>query len=97
MFWRPIPTFEPAPESMLPSMEMVGIQRRALADAVAAGDLGPGADSDEALYVVSIFVSGIVGQAIANEPGLAWGEGRFTPLLPKLIRSLAALYPPVPA
>jgi len=94
MFWRPIPTFEPAADSMAPSVEMVGLQRRALADAVAAGQLGPGADSDEALFVLSVIISGILGQAIANEPGLAWGEGRFTPLLPKMVRTLVALYPP---
>jgi AcrR family transcriptional regulator len=94
MFWRPIPTFEPAAESMAPSVEMIGLQRQALADAVAAGQLGPGADSDEALYVLSVFVSGITGQAMANEPELAWGDGRFTPLLPKLIEALVALYPP---
>ncbi len=96
MFWRPVPSFEPAAESMAPSVEMVGLQRQALADAVAAGQLGPGADSEEALWVVSIFISGIVGQAMANEPGLPWGKGRFTPLLPKLVGALVALYPPDP-
>ena len=53
----------------------------------------PGADSDEAVFVASIFVSGVIGQAIANEPGLPWGEGRFSPLFPKLLGTLAALYP----
>lgn len=97
LFWRPVPTFEPSAESMTPSAEMVHLQRRALADAVAAGQLGPGADSDEALYLVSIIVSGVIGQALANEPHLGWGEGRFTPLLPKLLDVLVALYPPRPA
>ena len=97
LFWRPVPSFEPTPEAMAPSVEMVGLQRQALADAVAAGQLGPGADSDEALYVTSVFVSGVVGQAMANEPGLPWGEGRFSPLLPKLLGLLATLYPPEPA
>jgi AcrR family transcriptional regulator len=96
MFWRPIPSFEPAADSMVPSVEMIRLQRRALADAVAAGQLGAGADSDEAVYVLSILISGIIGQAIANEPALAWGKGRFSPLLPKLIGSLVALYPPAP-
>lgn len=67
-----------------------------LVKTVAAGQLGPGAKSAEALWVVSVFISGIVGQAIANEPGLAWGKGRFTPLLPKLMALLVALYPPDP-
>ena len=97
LFWRPVPSFEPTPEAMEPSVEMVRLQRQALADTAAARQLGPGADSDEALWVTSVLVSGVVGQAFANEPGLPWGEGRFSPLLPKLLGTLAALYPPKPA
>jgi len=97
LFWRPVPSFEPTAEAMASSVEMVGLQRQALADAVAAGQLGPGADSDEALFVTSIIVSGAIGQAMANEPGLPWGKGRFSPLLPKLLGTLSALYPPKPA
>jgi hypothetical protein len=97
LFWRPVPRFEASAESMAPSIEMVQLQRHALADAVAAGQLGAGADSDEAVFLVSILVSGAIGQAIANEPDLPWGKGRFTPLLPKLIQVLPALYPPTVA
>jgi AcrR family transcriptional regulator len=96
LFWRPVPTFEPTPQAMAASIEMVRLQRQALADATAAGQLGRSADSDEALYLTSVFVSGVVGQAMANEPGLPWGEGRFSPLLPKLLGTLASLYPPKP-
>jgi len=96
LFWRPVPSFEPSPEAMAPSFEMVRIQRQALADAAAGNQLGPGADSDEALFVTSVFVSGVIGQAMANEPGVPWGEGIFSPLLPKLVGLLAALYPPKP-
>ena len=94
MFWRPVPSFEPTREAMAPSVEMVRLQRQALSDAVAAGQLGAGADSDEALLLVSIFVSGLVGQAIANEPGVPWGQGRFSPLFPKLLGTLTTLYAP---
>jgi AcrR family transcriptional regulator len=97
LFWRPVPSFEPTAEAMAPSIEMVRLQRQALADAAAANQLGPGADSDEALFVTSVLVSGVIGQAMANEPGVPWGEGRFSPLLPKLLGTLAALYPPKPA
>ena len=96
LFWRPVPSFEPTPEAMAPSVEMVRLQRQALADVSAAGQLGPGADSDEALWVTSVLVSGVIGQAMANEPGVPWGEGRFSPLLSKLLGTLAALYPPKP-
>ena len=94
LFWRPVPSFEPSPEAMAPSVEMVRLQRQALAAAAAMGQLGPGADSDEALWLTSVLVSGVVGQAMANEPGTPWGEGRFSPLLPKLLSMLPTLYPP---
>ena len=96
MFWRPVPSFEPSPQAFAPSVEMVGLQRQALADAAARAQLGPGADSDEALWATSVLVSGVIGQSLANEPGVAWGEGRFSPLLPKLLGTLTALYPPGP-
>jgi AcrR family transcriptional regulator len=94
LFWRPVPRFEPSADSMAPSIEMVEMQRQALADAVAARQLGQAATSEQAVHVVSVFVSGVIGQALANEPSLPWGTGRFTPLLPKLINVLPALYPP---
>ena len=34
LFWRPVPSFEPSPEAMAPSQEMVDMQRAAFADAV---------------------------------------------------------------
>lgn len=96
MFWRPVPSFEPAPESMVPAAEMVNIYRHALADAVTAGQLGPEAARDDAHRIISVFFAGAIGQAIANDPGKPWGEDRFTPLLPRLVGLLSALYPPVP-
>ena len=97
LFWRPVPGFEPSAASMEPSLEMIAIQRRALADAVAAGQLAPEADSEGAIYAVSVLIAGVFGQALANEPDLPWGTGRFTPLLPKLLDVLPALYPPTGA
>ena len=94
LFWRPVPSFEPTAEAMAPSVEMVHLQRQALAAAVAARDLGPDAASDEAVLIASVLVSGLIGQSIANEPGIPWGEGRFSPLFPKLLDTLVALYPP---
>ncbi len=94
LFWRPVPSFEPSPEAFVPSKEMVDLQRAALADAVAAGQLGPGANAEEAIYLVSTMIVGVLSQAFANEPGLQWGEGRFTPLFPKLMELLPAAFPP---
>src|SRR5947208_188993 len=64
------------------------------AAAVAAGELGPEADSDEAIFLVSMLMAGTLSQVMANEPHVAWGEGRFSPLLPKLMSLLPLAYPP---
>lgn len=94
MFWRPIPNFAPSAEAFEPSVEMVALQRHALADAVAAGQLGPAADSDEAVRLISILISGVLTQTFANEPDTRWGQGRFTPLFPRLLAMLSTFYPP---
>ena len=94
LFWRPVPSFEPSPEAFAPSVAMVAMQRVALADAVAAGELGPEADSEEAVYLISTLIVGVASQAMANEPDLEWGQGRFSPLFTKLMRLLVAVYPP---
>ena len=94
MFWRPVPSFEPSAEAFAPSVEMVALERAAMADAVAAGQLGPEADSDDAINLVSTLIVGVLSQAMANEPGLGWGEGRFTSQFPRLMKLLAAAYPP---
>src|SRR5580700_9382551 len=93
MFWRPVPSFEPSAEAFAPSVEMVALQRAAMSDAVLAGQLGPGANSDEAVYLVSTLIVGVLSQAMANEPDLEWGQGRFTSTFPKLMKLFAAAYP----
>jgi AcrR family transcriptional regulator len=93
MFWRPVPSFEPSVEAFAPSVEMVALQRAAMADAVRVGQLGPDADSDEAVCLVSTLIAGVLSQAMANEPDLEWGQGRFTPTFPKLMKLLVAAYP----
>jgi AcrR family transcriptional regulator len=94
MFWRPVPNFEPSAEAFAPSVEMVALQRAALADAVAAGQLGPAADSDDAVYLLSVLIVGVLSQSMANEPEMAWGQGRFTPLFRTLMTLVVAAYPP---
>lgn len=96
MFWRPVPRFIPSPEALAPSVEMHALQRSALAGAVAEGQVGPDADSDDACYVLSILISGVVNQHLANEPELPWEQGRFTRQFPRLIQLFGAGYPPRP-
>jgi AcrR family transcriptional regulator len=94
LFWRPVPGFEPSPAAFAPSEEIAGLQQQAIADAVAAGQLGPDA-LDEAGFMVAILIKGVLTQAMANEPHLEWGKGRYTPIFPRLMALLPAAYPPV--
>ncbi len=96
LFWRPVPNFEASAEAMAPSQEMVDRQRSALRDAVAAGQLGPGAADPDAVYLVSTMIAGVLSQTMSNEPDVAWGEGRFSPMLSRLLDLLPAAFPPVP-
>jgi AcrR family transcriptional regulator len=93
LFWRPVPSFRPSPDAFAVSVDMVELQRGALADAVAKGQLGPGANEEGAIYLVSTLIVGVLSQAFANEPDLPWGEGRFTPMFPRLMRLLPAAFP----
>jgi AcrR family transcriptional regulator len=96
MWWRPVPRFEPSEDAFAPSIEMVAVQRAALREAVKLSQLGPGAAKEEGVYAVSIITAGALTQAMANEPDVPWGKGRFSPLFPKLMTLLPALYPPRP-
>ena len=95
LFWRPVPNFEPSADAFAPSEEIARLQRQAIADAVAAGQLGPDA-VDEGGYMVAILIKGVLTQAMANEPNLPWGKGRYTPMFKRLMTLLPAAYPPSP-
>jgi AcrR family transcriptional regulator len=94
LFWRPVPKFMPSDEAMSFSHEMVAIQRSAITDAVASGQLGPTAEADKAIDMVSTFIIGVLSQAFANEPELPWGEGRFTSQFSTIMSLLVAAFPP---
>lgn len=93
LFWKPVPNFEPSPEAFAPSEEIAKLQQQAIADAVAAGELGTDALVDAGM-MVSILIKGVLTQAMANEPHLPWDQGRFTPMFPKLMALLPLAYPP---
>ncbi len=94
LFWRPVPSFEASDVAMAASREMIELQRSMLRDAVLEGQLGAGADSEEAVDLLGSLICGVCTMALANEPGVAFGEGRFTPVFPRLVALLPAVYPP---
>jgi AcrR family transcriptional regulator len=93
LFWRPVPSFHPSQEAFAVSKEMVDLQRGSLGDAVAKGQVGPSANGENAIYLVSTFITGVLSQAFANEPDVPWGEGRFTSIFPELMALLPAAFP----
>ena len=94
--WRPVPDFTPSAEAFAPSVEMVGIVRATLRDAVAAGELDPAADSAEGVALVSILVSGALTQQLANEPGAGYEDGRFSSLMPRAVAMFVRYFAPNP-
>lgn len=93
LFWRPVPSFAPSPQAFTASLDMVALERAALADAVRLGQLGPTANNEDAVFVIAVFIAGVFTMASANEPGLTWGEGRFTPHFRRLMDLLPTLFP----
>jgi AcrR family transcriptional regulator len=82
MFWRPVPGFEPSPESFaLATSELDGL-RNALRRAVAAGQLAPEAAEPRGVALYTAWTAGLVSQQLANEPGGDTRGGRFTQLVP---------------
>ncbi len=61
---------------------------------MAKGQLGPAANEEGAIYLVSTLIVGVLSQAFANEPDLPWGEGRFTAMFMTLMGLLPAAFPP---
>jgi AcrR family transcriptional regulator len=94
LYWRPVPSFVPSEQAMAPVQSSWANLRAMLAETVRLGELGPGADSDEAADLVIIWGNGIFATTAANEPGCAWGDGRFTPHFPKVVNLLTSVYPP---
>ena len=96
LFWRPVPSFEPSPDALAPSWAMLELQRRCIADAVAAGELGADANRVDTVELISILIIGTLSQSLANEPGRPWGSGRFSAHFQRLLDLLPVLYPPAP-
>jgi AcrR family transcriptional regulator len=80
MFWRPVPEFEPSPHAFAGSVSQMAATRAEIADAVERGDLAAGTDVDEAVRMLTVLISGIVSQQMANEPRAPFADGHFSRL-----------------
>lgn len=94
LFWRPVPGFEPSREVFAASVEDMGEVRAEFAAAVRLRQLSPSADSDDAVRLYTVVLSGVISQQMANQPGARFEAGLFTRLLDDALDMFFAQYRP---
>jgi AcrR family transcriptional regulator len=92
--WRPVPGFEPSPAAFAPSIQFIEEVRRLLEVAADRGELHPDAASEEGAALLSVLVTGVLSQQLANQPRASWDQGRFTSLTPQVLELFRCAYPP---
>ena len=97
LHWRPVPGFEPSPESFAPSREDTDRVRAEFAEAVRRGELSPAADSEDAVRLYTVVLSGLISQQLANQPGAAFDDGAFSRLTDRAIDLFLSAYAAPPA
>ena len=80
MHWRPVPGFEPSAAAIEPSLRDMAEIRAEFAEAVRLGQLAPSADTDDAVALFTVVLSGLISQQLANQPGAGYADGVFSRL-----------------
>lgn len=94
LYWRVIPGFEPSQDTFAASRNVMADTRAMFAEAVRRRELAPAADSDEATRLLTVLISGIVTQHMANQPAAAYDDGLVTALADDAIDMLFSRYRP---
>jgi AcrR family transcriptional regulator len=94
LHWRPVPGFEPSPAVFEPSVGDMSDVRAEFSHAVRLGRLAPVADSDDAVRLYTVVLSGLITQQLANQPGVPFEEGAFSRLTGAAIDQFLSAYAP---
>jgi AcrR family transcriptional regulator len=94
--WRPVPGFEPSPETFELSARDMALVREVFAEAVRLGQLVPAADGDDALRLYTVVLSGVISQQLANQPGVPFDDGAFSRLTTHALDLFLSAYSPAP-
>jgi AcrR family transcriptional regulator len=94
LHWRPVPGFAPSAETFAGSEQGTAAARAVFATAVRLGQLRPEADTEEVLRLWTVVLSGLMSQQMANEPGVPYGDGRFSGLTDAAIEMFLSTYRP---
>jgi AcrR family transcriptional regulator len=94
LHWRPVPGFEPSAATFASSADDMSDVGAEFARAVQAGQLTPAADSDDAVRLYTVVLSGLISQQLANQPGVPFEEGVFSRLTDVAIDQFLSAYAP---
>jgi AcrR family transcriptional regulator len=94
LYWRPVPGFTPSPQTFAASVGGMQEVRAELGAAVRLGQLHHDADSDEAVRLLTVVMSGLISQQMANEPHVAYETGVFTRLTDEALDMFFTHYAP---
>ncbi|MFW5471540.1 TetR/AcrR family transcriptional regulator [Knoellia sp. CPCC 206435] len=92
LFWRVVPSFTPSPTTLAASSQDMAELRAELREAVARGELRPEADTQEALRLWTVVLSGVISQQMANDPGATYEEGTFSQLTDRAVDLFITTY-----
>ena len=85
MFWRPVPGFVPTARAYAPAVELAELSREFLRQLRDRGLFPPDVDVDLAYRTLTVVVSGVISQQLANAPGEPFETGVFTSTLPDVV------------
>mgnify|MGYP000406763422 CR=1 FL=1 len=94
LHWRPVPGFEPSPESFALSVRDMEFARDEFAEAVRLGQLVPEAATDDALRLYTVVLSGLITQQLANDPLASYEAGAFSRLTEQAVDLFLSAYRP---
>ena len=96
LHWRPVPRFEPSPDTLQPARDDMADLQAEFATAVRLGQLTDRADSDETVRLWTVVLSGLISQQLANQPGVPFDEGAFSRLTAQALDVFLSAYSPTP-
>ena len=94
LHWRVVPGFEPAPETLEPSVRSMSEARAEFGIAVRLGQLSPAADTDDVVRLWTALLGGLITQQMANQPGVPFEKGDFSRLTEPAIELFLSAYRP---
>ena len=92
LYWRVVPGFEPSPDTFAASHEQMAAMGEALAEAVRCGQLQPQAATEEAARLLTVVISGLITQQMANQPVATFETGIFTALSDQALNMFLTTY-----